>query len=58
LGDLDNDWHAGKYYQVGWKGGEEAHLMLGSAIKLEKIKKIAANIRHMIDEKFTNLMTM
>jgi len=32
LGDVDSDWHAGKFYQVGWKAGEEGHLILGSKI--------------------------
>jgi len=59
LGEVDNDWHAGKYYQVGWKGGEEGHLILGSSsINLHRIKKFAANLRHMIDEQFVNIMTM
>jgi len=30
LGDVDSDWHAAKYYQVGWKVGEEGHVILGS----------------------------
>jgi len=29
LGDVDGDWHAAKYYQVGQKAGEEGHLILG-----------------------------
>jgi len=58
LGDVDNDWNAGKYYQVGWKGGEEGHLMLGSSSSLQKIKELTDKLRQRIDRQFVNLMTM
>ena len=30
LGDLNNDWKAGKPYQVGWAAGEHGHTILGT----------------------------
>jgi len=56
LGDVDSDWHAGKYYQVGWKGGEEGHLILGTSINFQSIKKLTKSLRKMIEEKFDHVI--
>jgi hypothetical protein len=44
LGDVDSDWHAAKYFQVGQKAGEEGHLMLGMQINFQQIRKLAMNL--------------
>ena len=37
LGDLNNNWLAGKYYQVGFDGAGYGHVILGGAVKLPNL---------------------
>ena len=37
FGDLNNNWLAGKYYQVGFDGAGYGHVILGGAVKLPNL---------------------
>jgi hypothetical protein len=41
LGEVDTDYHNGKYYTVGYKAGDEVHLVLGNKISRMAGKVIA-----------------
>jgi hypothetical protein len=43
LGDLNNNWKAGKYYQVGFDGASYGHKVLG--MTLVEIARMRASIQ-------------
>lgn len=53
LGDVDNDWHAGKYYSVGQKAGQEGHVILG--ITLTNVRERLNNIKQKLEAKYSRV---
>lgn len=51
LGDVDNDWHAAKYYSVGQKAGQEGHVILGMQYPLS-IRERLSIIKRAVVSKF------
>lgn len=58
LGDMDSNWHAAKYYQVGWSAGEHGHTVLGFSEPAMKIIRKAQHLRRAAEDLVEMIMSI